>query len=1622
MILVSSLACESNEVYIKVTKMSKAYASEESFKIRSGTTVVAQRSSFVNQKEESFEYCLPQSANNQYELELRDSANDAWTAGAWLSISGLYGNLFFKNMMVAKTSEVYPLSLYYAVTKDVEWKMSSTVTDAWTTYSYDDNAWTSITLGSETPSSASGTQFFRKQFTGLSGMAAYEARLNYRYGIVAYINGVEVFRDNMPAGTVTSETLALGGYNALSFRGFIRPGSEVSGTQCVLAVSLHYTAAGENSIDFNAYVAMLTASTQGANCFIASEEVTYTSSPMDPKNAFDFNMNTHSDSAVSAAAPVDIAVSFRNLIPYVNGIRIWPSTSPAKSPTAFTWSGKASDTELSQIFAVSKLHHVNSVDSFAFGYFNAGLYKNYVMHITAAGAATMSLYEVQPLVCTVTLPESIEFGSTTYSLIVTVEEAVIFPTLSEFRDCTLTPALPAGMTFSASTCSVSGVPTAELASTVFTMTSTIGQNSFTGTFTLQVSGCDQTLVDLRRVYFVQSSSEYFSVKNSANEVVYSIQASTTQTDYATVHTYLCLPQDEYTVTLQGTNQYWASFSLLYADVLYSPTEREVIFRSRYDGKLGISTASFSTKYPILPASQWFYKMNEVPANWFGSETAGWTQSTMGSYPDATNTIQLYKKTFTVANLDSISGVVLNLRYKFGCVVYLNSHEVFRNGVVGTLSTSSVAENIYPELMYRVVSLPVVAPSDGTNPVTTYVQQGSNTIAIAIVSTLSTKMSFFDCALRLMGTVQENRALEEYTVTSQGISGADHFFEECDNFSLDGSTCTNNWVAVQFNNDRREWINSVIIQLRSSQDTLQPRSVTIQARNGEEEWVTLRALSSMVWSQQGQSKKVWFFNRTPYNQYRFKDFSPETNDCAWSLGRIAFLSSSISVDVPALKYVEEGESVSVYKDIEMAEVYPSSDAYLNYSVHPALPAGIHLDAGSGMISGTATAFSDLVTYTITAMNIRGESSTTTLPLRVSICTGEQGLITLVVRTEEYPVDGYKLHQGKTTQGAVLASVGTFPVSGGLFYADWCLPNDIYVVEVTNNYDMGWMNPAGYYLTVDVGAIKFETSQVWEFEPSVTTLFSSYLPFQAEYSEWSVFKGKDVDANWKNADFDASAWESVKAAAIGTNSEITTYVRREFAIPSLEDYSVLNVRVKYAGGVVAYFNGRKVARFNLAEDFSAETQSLEAKNEPVFSVFHVILSIMGATTDKNVMAFEVHRPLNHSSSEPVVFDATGVFGVSECSIALDSYSFISEGHSDFFDLSPVTYGSLPNAVGASMEWTVENQEGTRFNSYAWQIASTVSNWGFSLYGRISAEDDYTSAIALTGQNVDMLRRKSWDVPVGLIGFRDFKYVTDVPAAMDFEFSSNFFQYCRSSGATCPGIEEYPSVSEGQISPASCEAGFRGYAYRVCENGVLGDVKTDMCEYKVPDNLAYAKTEFTFVQGLEASTGLPTYDNIVLEFEVNPSTPLPEGLQLDNVTGLISGKPVNASEGKYVIYGVNPKGRTLVELIITVRKAYCYAEDVFPQTEAGEVATYECSSGGNYIGTRTRACVLGTKDGEWQKAAGVCVSLLLIIVVVVIVIVVIVVIVLVAVKVSQKKKAVKGVKGGKGAKGKTMKASTV
>ena len=140
----------------------------------------------------------------------------------------------------------------------------------------------------------------------------------------------------------------------------------------------------------------------------------------------------------------------------------------------------------------------------------------------------------------------------------------------------------------------------------------------------------------------------------------------------------------------------------------------------------------------------------------------------------------------------------------------------------------------------------------------------------------------------------------------------------------------------------------------------------------------------------------------------------------------------------------------------------------------------------------------------------------------------------------------------------------------------------------------------------------------------------------------------------------------------------------------------------------------------------------------------------------------------------------------------------------------------------------------------------------------------------------------------------------------------------------------------------------------------------------------------------------------------------MSLNAQTGQISGTPIAEQElVTYTVYAENESGATQATVSIQVRKGECMAEGVFPVTYVGETAVYECSSQGSYVGTQKRACILGSENGEWQKASGFCVSVPLLVVVVLIVIIVIAVIVLILLRTNKKAKAKGGVKGKKSVK---------
>ena len=172
--------------------------------------------------------------------------------------------------------------------------------------------------------------------------------------------------------------------------------------------------------------------------------------------------------------------------------------------------------------------------------------------------------------------------------------------------------------------------------------------------------------------------------------------------------------------------------------------------------------------------------------------SGWTEYALGQYPDSTNRIQLFKKTFTVSSLSSITGIALNLHYHYGCIVYINQHEVFRLGFTGALSTSSTTSHSYQTVQYRFVSLPTRILVN--NQPVTLLNQGVNTIAIGLLATSDTQVtSEFDCAVRLLTQSESNRIFD-YSVTDSGFTGtAANVFLDYYSNSIYYSKCANNVV-------------------------------------------------------------------------------------------------------------------------------------------------------------------------------------------------------------------------------------------------------------------------------------------------------------------------------------------------------------------------------------------------------------------------------------------------------------------------------------------------------------------------------------------------------------------------------------------------------------------------------------------------------------------------------------------------------------------------------------------------------------------------------------------------------------------------------------------------------------
>ena len=234
----------------------------------------------------------------------------------------------------------------FLVSTGAVWKYLDNGTDQGTNWSqrlFDDNSWSNgpaqlgygdgdeATVVGFGPNAASKyiTTYFRRAFTVLNPaeFTNLVASLTYDDGAVVYLNGVEAYRVNLPAGAVANGTLALAPVeNPPLATANISPTLLVTGTN-VLAVEMHQVTNTSSDISFDF---QLVGQRAQAGPLVNQPPVVNITSPPDGAGYI-----TPADIAISVSA-TDNDGTVTNVNFYQNGSLLWQTNA---GPYNYTWAG-----------------------------------------------------------------------------------------------------------------------------------------------------------------------------------------------------------------------------------------------------------------------------------------------------------------------------------------------------------------------------------------------------------------------------------------------------------------------------------------------------------------------------------------------------------------------------------------------------------------------------------------------------------------------------------------------------------------------------------------------------------------------------------------------------------------------------------------------------------------------------------------------------------------------------------------------------------------------------------------------------------------------------------------------------------------------------------------------------------------------------------------------------------------------------------------------------------------------------------------------------------------------------------------------------------------------------------
>ena len=346
----------------------------------------------------------------------------------------------------------------FQVPRGSTWKYSNAEVENWTSSSFNDGSWSASSQGAF-PWVADGeyTRYYRATVSlpDLTGYSSFELSVNSRYGLIMYVNGEEIYRNNLPTVGVTESTPSQGDDSSYEYRRAFASRYLLTPTT-VLAVEVHFPSGHTNMEDhFDAFFSLVY-----GNSFRAFDGSTSGTHQTDYTG--EYGVNSMDDQRINKwfmnSLPAYTTYTFnKKRAEFVNMYKIiYGDYDTGRRPVSFTLEGSNDGTNWDMLdyrYSVTPANFKAAL-VFTMPQIRHG-YRMFKITIAASGStqselSDISLYAIDlPLVDTV-----IDYGrSYTFFPGQTVK---ISPTAKGFKQWLLDTALPSGLTLNADNGDITG--------------------------------------------------------------------------------------------------------------------------------------------------------------------------------------------------------------------------------------------------------------------------------------------------------------------------------------------------------------------------------------------------------------------------------------------------------------------------------------------------------------------------------------------------------------------------------------------------------------------------------------------------------------------------------------------------------------------------------------------------------------------------------------------------------------------------------------------------------------------------------------------------------------------------------------------------------------------------------------------------------------------------------------------------------------------------------------------------------------------------------------------------------------------------------------------------------------